>query len=364
MSSSAEHYKSEVILELGGITGAADHLQVKQYSSVAILGDLGAAPYVQRVAVTCGVPTSHILYLDGGEKCKSVDTLAKVWEFLSHIGLDRKSLLIGVGGGAITDLCGFASATYMRGIASAYVPTTLLAQVDASVGGKTGINVGGIKNLVGSFQQPKVVLIDPETLSTVPSRQIVSGFAEIVKHGLIKDRGYFTIATAHSCNNLTQREMTSIIERSCEIKAEVVTSDEREIGPRKLLNFGHTIGHAIEGHFLALNESGATEYSLLHGEAIAVGMIAEAYISVQLGLLAQETLPVIESAFLTAGLPIRLPTPCSYQDLESRLASDKKKRGKEIMWSLIKEIGEGVYDITVHSELCHSALSYIQPAAQ
>jgi 3-dehydroquinate synthase len=366
--SSTEHYNSEIIIELGGVARAGDHFQLSQcssiYSSVFILGDLGASSYVQGVASSCGVPDSRVLMLKGGEKCKEVETLSQVWMFLSRAGADRNSLLIGVGGGAITDLCGFAAATYMRGIAAAYIPTTLLAQVDASVGGKTGINVGGIKNLVGSFQQPSVVLIDPETLSTLPAPQKISGFAEIVKHGLIKDRGYFASVTSKPCAGLTGLEMSPIITRSLEIKAEIVTNDERETGPRKLLNFGHTIGHALEGYFLSLCKNDSTKNSLLHGEAVAIGMIAEAYISSKLHLLTPEILPEIEGAFKRAGLPTRLHTPCSYQDVAALLASDKKKRGKEIMWSLIKGIGEGVYDIPVPPELCTEALSYIQPCPQ
>jgi 3-dehydroquinate synthase len=362
--SGAEHCDSEIIIDLGGVIRAHHHLKVSQYSSVAIIGDLGASTHVQGVAASCGVPSSQILLLSGGEKCKGVETLSQVWEFLSQIGADRSSLLIGVGGGAITDLSGFAAATYMRGISAAYIPTTLLAQVDASVGGKTGINVGGIKNLVGSFQQPRVVLIDPETLSTLPSRQKISGFAEIVKHGLIKDSEYFSMVTSQPCSELSGTELTPIIGRSCDIKAEIVTSDEREIGPRKLLNFGHTIGHALEGYFLSLGESGSPEKILLHGEAIAIGMIAEAFISSKLHLLPREALLSIERAFQQSGLPTRLQTPCTYQDVAARLASDKKKRGKEVLWSLIKGIGDGIYDVRVPPELYTEAISYIQPSAQ
>lgn len=362
--SSPEHHSSEIIIELGGVNHAGEYLGANQYSNVVIIGDLGAASHVQVVASSCGVPPSQVLMLDGGEKCKGVETLTQVWEFLSRVGADRRSLLIGVGGGAITDLSGFAAATFMRGMTAAYVPTTLLAQVDASVGGKTGINVGGIKNLVGSFQQPSVVLIDPDTLSTLPPRQKISGFAEIVKHGLIQDRQYFYSTTSRPCTERGGDEMTSIIARSCEIKAEIVISDEREMGPRKLLNFGHTIGHALEGYFLSRHDDDAIKSQLLHGEAIALGMVAEAFISSKLGLLPPELLPNIEEAFHQAGLPVRAHLPCSYHDVAPLIASDKKKRGKEVMWSLIREIGEGIYDVSVPPELCVEAITYIQPSAR
>ena len=356
-----EPSSSTVVIQQGGLSNSRELLSVSEYSSVAILGDTGAENHVATVARVCEVTEQKISRLSGGERCKSLTVLASVWEFLTKIGADRRTLLICVGGGAITDLGGFAAATYMRGIPVAYIPTTLLAQVDASVGGKSGINFNGVKNVVGSFQQPRMVLIDPETLSTLPEKERISGFSEIVKHGLITDREYFEKVTERACKSLDIATMTSIIATSCDIKAEVVMSDEREMGPRKLLNFGHTIGHAIEGYFLSLHDRDSSIPALLHGEAIAVGMIAESFIATKLGLLSQSEFSTIEEAFVRTGLPTRLLHPCSHKDLSSLIAADKKKRGKDVMWTLLKRIGEGVFDITVPAESCNQAIQYIQP---
>ncbi|MCL4152909.1 UNVERIFIED_CONTAM: hypothetical protein GTU68_035655, partial [Idotea baltica] len=213
----------------------------------------------------------EIIEIESGEINKTIETCVGVWEALSELGADRKSILINLGGGVLTDLGGFVASTFKRGIAFINVPTTLLSMVDASVGGKTGVDLGSLKNQVGVINQPVMVLVIPDFLDTLEERQLESGFAEMLKHGLIKDRQYWDDLKMVS----TLSEMKDHILKSVEIKNEVVLIDPTEQGLRKILNYGHTLGHAIESYFLASQEKS----TLLHGEAIAIGMITEGYLS-------------------------------------------------------------------------------------
>ena len=216
--------------------------------------------------------------IPSGEQSKTLDTVAKLYAVFAAAGLDRKSLVVAVGGGVLGDMAGFAAASYLRGIGFVQVPTTLLAQVDASVGGKTGVDLPEGKNLVGAFHQPRTVLIDPDTLKTLPDRELRAGLAEVIKYGIIHDEGFFAVI-ARDMSRLLSGEadaLTRIIARSCAIKAEVVGQDETEQGLRAILNFGHTIGHALEA---------VTQYRrYLHGEAIAIGMVSACLIGEQVGI--------------------------------------------------------------------------------
>jgi 3-dehydroquinate synthase len=328
-----------------------------RYSSIVVVADSGAAQARERVCSALNIPQSRVLSLQGGESQKSTEGLVRVWDFFVEQNLDRKSLVITIGGGATSDLVGFASATYMRGIAFIHVPTTLLAQVDASIGGKAGINFQGVKNLIGSIAQPAGIVIDIDTLETLPERELRSGFAEVVKHGLIADRDYFDAVTSKRCSAWSADEMVQIVYRSCEIKKRVVESDEREEGPRKTLNFGHSIGHAIESFFLAHGPS------LTHGEAIAIGMYGEAYISHRIGRISAADLSTIDQGLRTAGLPTRLPTPLPTAELRNLLSRDKKNIGGLVKWTLLDRIGAAVFDVVVPEELIVEVLSAIQPGA-
>lgn len=282
---------------------------------------------------------ASIVMLATGEQQKNLQNIQKVWKTLQNFGCDRKSLVINIGGGVIGDIGGFAASIFMRGIDFLQIPTTLLAQVDASVGGKVGVNFLGIKNLIGTFQQPIAVIIDIDILSTLPQREFISGFAEVIKHGLIADKKYFELITSKKPQDFSQQELIKIIEKSCQIKIDIVAQDEKESGLRKLLNFGHTIGHAIEAISLESNRP------LLHGEAISIGMIAEGQISKLLGLLSDEEYEIVEQSLIRAELPTTLET--SVDNVLEKIKSDKKNIKGETKFTLLKDIGKAVINQTV-----------------
>jgi 3-dehydroquinate synthase len=330
---------------------------VSKYSSVVVVADAGASKAKERVCSTLSIPAARVCSLTGGESQKDVEELVNLWEFFVEQKLDRRSLVVTVGGGATSDLVGFAAGTYMRGIAFLHIPSTLLAQVDASIGGKAGINFQGIKNLIGSIAQPVGIVIDIDALETLPGRELRSGFAEVVKHGLIADRAYFDKVTSRDCAHWTPDEMVQIVHRSCEIKKAVVECDETEQGPRKALNFGHSIGHAIESFALAHGPA------LTHGEAISIGMYGESYISHRAGKISAADLTTIDAGLKSAGLPTRLPFAIPIADLRALIAKDKKNVGGQIKWTLLERIGSAIFDVVAPEELVIEALSAIQPGA-
>jgi 3-dehydroquinate synthase len=330
-------------------------LESRRYSSIAIVADRGAEPHAQVVREALGLPSSALLLIAGGEQIKSAVGLQAIWQFLSDSKLDRRSLVVTLGGGATSDLVGFASATYMRGIEFVHVPTTLLAQVDASIGGKTGINFNGVKNLLGVVSQPSQVVIDIDVLSTLPARELRSGFAEVVKHGLIADKGYFAQVTSKPYDSWSFDELVDIVFRSCEIKHRIVESDETEQGARKTLNFGHTIGHAVEEYALQ------DKIALTHGEAVAIGMVAEALIAHLTGKLSEQQYERCCAGIAAAGLPTTLPIEFDEARIRSLMARDKKNIGGEIRWSLIDAIGSSIFDQTAPADVVTTALRRIQP---
>lgn len=268
-----------------------------------------------------------------GEVHKNWATLNHILDTLLRERCERKTTLIALGGGVIGDLAGFAAAIYLRGVPFIQVPTTLLAQVDSSVGGKTGINHPLGKNLIGAFYQPKLVLADTATLSTLPERELAAGLAEVIKYGLILDAAFFGWLEANIAR-LSARDPQALahaIRRSCEIKAAVVAGDERESGARALLNLGHTFGHAIE--------AGLSYGTWLHGEAVAAGAVMAARLSQRMGLLRVTDVERIESLVARAGLPLRAPALGveRYLDL---MGLDKKVEGGKLRLILLKRIGE------------------------
>ncbi len=346
--------ESRVVIGRGLLHQASTLISSSQYRKIVIVADPGARHLaLPQVATALAVPNENILLLAGGETLKEIAVLSHIWSFFQTRGVDRSSLVVQVGGGALSDVAGFASSTYMRGVPCVTIPTTLLAQVDASIGGKTGINFQGVKNLIGTVQQPRMVLVDIDTLNTLPPREIASGFAEIIKHGLIADRDYFTLATSSSCHSHSPDALVSLVARSIEIKRNVVESDEREVGPRKLLNFGHTIGHAIEAYYLGTNSP------LTHGEAISIGMHAEAVMSVRVGMLPPEAVALVTEALERTGLPSQLPSPVAMESLWTLAQKDKKSVGGTIKWSLLSAIGVGVFDVTVPKDAIDAGLNAI-----
>ncbi len=307
--------------------------------------------------ISAGLNEFQVLEVESGEHSKNVDVLARIWKELLEKEADRKSLLINLGGGMITDLGGFAASTYMRGIQCINIPTTLLSQVDASIGGKTGINHGGIKNSVGSFSQPLGVMIDIETLSTLPARDFAAGFSEVLKHGLIADEEYFNEVASLDISNVSSSKMEKLVLRSCEIKRDIVSRDEREGDYRKLLNFGHTLGHALE------SDSHSHGEPLLHGEAVSLGVVGEAYLSFSKGNIELSDVERIQAAFKQLNLPVKLSQKFkeeySFNSLYSLMLRDKKNTGKDISWTLLERVGKGVIDQQVDKAVLQEALEYI-----
>ncbi|MCL4151946.1 UNVERIFIED_CONTAM: hypothetical protein GTU68_003044 [Idotea baltica] len=283
---------------------------------------------------------------NSNESNKNTDNLIKIWNFLNKNAFDRKSLVVNLGGGIIGDVGGFAAATYMRGIDFIQIPTTLLSQADASVGGKTGINLNGVKNICGAFSQPIKVVVDITTLETLPSNQILSGYAEIIKHGLIASDKHFNKVKLKVPDISDNESWLEILAETISIKAGVVEEDEKESGLRKILNFGHTAGHAFE------TLSHGDEYkSLLHGEAIALGMLFESRLSALRGFLLNSDLEIIENCLERLGYLKKLNLDFKYQDFFELLKMDKKNKDGDIKWTLLAKIGSAIFDQSVNLEM-------------
>ncbi len=292
------------------------------------------------------------IVLPDGEAYKSWPALNQIFDALLEHACDRKTTLIALGGGVIGDITGFAAATYQRGVPFIQIPTTLLAQVDSSVGGKTAINHPRGKNMVGAFYQPQLVLADTETLATLPERELRAGLAEVIKYGLILDATFF-VWLEQNIDALLARDpaaLTYAIQRSCEIKADVVAKDERETakeGGRALLNLGHTFGHAIE---TALGYG-----TWLHGEAVACGMLLAAQLSQQLGRIDRDAVARTRRLIERAGLPTKVPNIAADVMLE-HMGRDKKNEAGTIKLILLKEIGYAYVDATISAPRIHAFL--------
>ena len=293
-----------------------------------------------------------LITVPAGEKSKRLTVVEKCYDQLAAHRLDRKSFIVALGGGVVGDLAGFVAATYLRGIPFVQVPTTLLAQVDSSVGGKTGVNLKAGKNLVGAFYQPLLVLCDLDTLKTLPKREFVSGLAEVIKYGIIYDAILFT-QLERNLPKLLQRDagtLAAVMARCCEIKVDVVGQDETESGLRAILNFGHTIGHAIE------NSSGYGKF--LHGEAISIGQVAAARLSQKLLGFSSGEVERIEKLFADAGLPVKTELNSTRQKkLFTAMKLDKKVSDGEIKFVLAKKLGKVVWGQKVPMGLIEEVLS-------
>ena len=304
--------------------------------TAAIVTNATVAPlYRSRLAATLEKAGARCLdiVLPDGEAFKNWETLDRVYEALLRAQADRRSVLVALGGGVVGDITGFAAATYQRGVAHLQVPTTLLAQVDSSVGGKTAINHALGKNMIGAFHQPCAVVADTDTLATLPAREVAAGLAEVVKYGAIHDLAFLEWIEANA-QRLVSRDPESLafaIQRSCEIKAAIVAQDERESGARALLNFGHTFGHAIE--------SAAGYGTWLHGEAVAAGMALAARFSALHGHLASRDAERLVALLLRLGLPVKPPAIASGVWLEY-MGRDKKNEGGRVTLVLLERLGQ------------------------
>jgi 3-dehydroquinate synthase len=274
-------------------------------------------------------PPGDVITIGTGESIKSFDTVRRIYEQLLDLEADRSSFIVGIGGGIVCDIAGFAASTYMRGVRFGFVSTTLLSQVDASVGGKNGFNLGGFKNIVGVFNQPEFVICDLELLKTVPREEIRSGFAEIIKHGAIADKDLFAFLEENreAALALDAPVIEKLVYDSVMIKSEIVNQDEKEKGDRRKLNFGHTFGHAIE-----------KLTKVKHGEAVSTGMVLAAELSVRKGYLAADTSNRLSNLLDGYGLPVRLRFD-GRQVLET-LRKDKKREGDLVYFVLLSDIGE------------------------
>lgn len=316
-----------------GYSALNQFLKESNYSSLFILADSATnefcvpkfLPYLETE-----IPI-EIIEIEAGESLKNISTCAELWSILTELGADRKSVIINVGGGVITDIGGFVASTFKRGIDFIHVPTTLLGMVDASIGGKNGVDLGNLKNQIGVIKVPELLLIDTSFLETLPQKEMRSGLAEMLKHGLIHDKLYWEQFL--DLTTLNYNDLDILIYRSIEIKNEIVQQDPTENGIRKALNFGHTLGHAIESHFLD------TEKQLLHGEAIAIGMILESYISKEKSLITSEEYLQIKET-LSAIFDRHLFSQNDIQMILNLLIHDKKNEYGKVQFSLLDGIGK------------------------
>ena len=330
----------------------SNQLLEKKYTSIFVLVDTNTEKYcLPSFTSQMGLNQIKIMVMHAGEDYKNIKTCKKLWNQLSKLGGDRNSALINLGGGVVTDLGGFVACTFKRGIDFYNVPTTLLAMVDASVGGKTGIDLGSLKNQIGIIEEPKQVIIDTQWLYTLPQEEIRSGFAEMLKHGLIQDASYWEILK--KINYLDPFLLSKYIKPSVAIKKKVVINDPKEKNLRKILNFGHTLGHAIESYFLTHPK----KKRLLHGEAIAIGMVLESYLGIHCCDFSSAAAQDIKNTFANH-------YPKVLFNLEDRkgilklLLHDKKNKAGITNFVLLKDIGAPQIDVEVPNDLFDKAFNF------
>lgn len=320
--------------------------------AVVVTNEIVAPLYLERVKLQLGDQFGSAIILPDGEETKTLNTIAEIFDLLMEGKYDRKTTLIALGGGVVGDITGFAAATYQRGINFLQIPTTLLAQVDSSVGGKTGVNHSLGKNMIGAFYQPQCVVADTAVLRSLPAREVKAGIAEVLKYGLINNVEFFDWLAANSENilKLEPKSIAKAVKICCEAKAEIVAEDEKESGVRALLNLGHTFGHAIET---------ATGYGTwLHGETVSMGMVMAADLSHRMEWIsaaeAARVRQVIEENF---GMPAQPPADISVEQYLELMSSDKKAELGKIRFILLKAIGEAAIQGDVDDELLESTLT-------
>lgn len=327
----------DILIERGLLSQAGERVRavLPRAVKLAVVTDSNVGPlYGKRVLDSleaAGFETA-LFTIPAGEESKNPSQLAQLWERFMDFGLTRTDAVAALGGGVVGDLAGFAAATILRGVAFIQIPTTLLAQVDSSVGGKTAVDLDHGKNLAGAFYQPKLVLMDPDTLDTLPLPVFMAGMAEVVKYGCIWDADFFDFLAARPDREKLTADIEHILYTCCDIKRQVVIEDELDTGLRMILNFGHTLGHAYElaGHYI--------EWS--HGEAVAAGMCAAARLGAALGITPPDIPAQIERALSALGLPTAIP--CSRSDYAAAVGLDKKGAGADITLILLDKIGRAV----------------------
>jgi 3-dehydroquinate synthase len=323
-------------------------LGTRSYSKIIVLTDTNTKRFCYPI-IKDSLPKHTTITVKHGEENKNLQTCELIWSAMTEAQLDRHALMINLGGGVIGDMGGFCAATYKRGIDFIQIPTTLLSQVDASVGGKLGIDFQGFKNHLGVFTLPNAVLIDPIFLETLSEREKRSGFAEILKHCLIQDVNKWDEIRR---KDLADQDLPDLIAHSVEIKKKVVEQDPTEKGLRKILNFGHTLGHAIETFFLPQGKK-----RLFHGEAIATGMVCESYIAYTRGLIDERTLEQVEEFIFSIYGKVDIDA-ADFDTIIGLTLQDKKNKGKEVRFSLINAAGSCLYDVVVTKNEMKKALEY------
>ena len=328
-------------------------LDGRNYSKLCVITDQNTRkhcyPLIKEIVKGNGI----LIQIPAGEEAKNLETCQKIWQYMTTAQLDRKALVINLGGGVIGDMGGFCASTFKRGIDFIQIPTTLLSQVDASVGGKLGIdfteeNGNVFKNHIGVFNEPQAVLIDINFLSTLDKRELRSGFAEIIKHCLIADKEKWEVICTRSFD---EQDWTDLAAHSVAIKSSVTEADPHEKGLRKILNFGHTLGHAVESFYLN------SKKKLLHGEAIAIGMICESFIAAKRGFITMEDLQQISSYIVSVYGKPEIPAKDINHIIPLTL-QDKKNENSEVLFSLLDEIGTANYNVSVGVEEMKESLEF------
>ena len=337
---------SHIVIDPNPSKALSGFLLKSSHSSICVLMDEHTEVYCYPL-IEKSLPPHKIIRVQSGEEHKDISTCSLIWQQLTNLTVDRHGLLIILGGGVLGDMGGFCAATYKRGIDFVLMPTTLLSQVDASVGGKLGIDFQHFKNHIGLFQEPASTLICTDFLNTLPVRELRSGFAEVIKHCLISDKAMWDKVRI---NTLANQDWKTLVKHSVEFKWSVVAEDPKEKGLRKILNFGHTVGHAVEGYFLGKGNR------IFHGEAIAVGMICEGYLAHQKNLLDKNSLDQLVGYILQIFGKIEMPQ--LYDEILAGMIQDKKNKGNKILMALTNGIGKAIWDIEIREEDIKSSLTY------
>lgn len=326
----------DVIFKSGGFNGLVDLLRERDLKPpVAIVCDENVAPLYGEPLLAAfrqagnGYTCPHMIAIPAGEDYKTLDSITKFWRSFLEAGLDRKSTIVALGGGVIGDMSGFAASTFMRGISWVNIPTTVLSMVDASVGGKTGFDLPEGKNLIGSFYPPRLVLVNPDTLSTLPKIELLSGLAEVVKHGVIADPELFDLCSQGLA--AVKPILSDVVRRAMAVKIKFIQEDPYERGIRAALNLGHTIGHAVEL---------VSDFKIRHGEAVAMGMVAEARLAERLMVAGRGLSETIAGTLSALGLPVEIPKYLPRPDLIQAMRMDKKKERNVVKFALPVKIGE------------------------
>lgn len=346
LTSQKNSVDSEIIIEQGALSHVSEYL--KDHSKAVFIVDKNAFSYLKDYVSEYLAASAIVFELEVNEKTKDIKTIEEILQELKSQGCDRKSLVVAIGGGVLCDVVGYAASSYMRGIEWIAVPTTLIAQADAAIGGKTGVNLDQYKNLVGAFWQPKAVLVDPNMLKTLPENHLRAGMAEVVKMGFIDNKRIIDLVESSS----KEKVLAELVQLSAEGKVGIVSDDPLEAGERKLLNFGHTLGHAFES--ISFN----SDKPLLHGEAISIGMLAETKLAELEGICQPSLTDKVRSVLTKLGLPTTFPAT-DKQEILSRVILDKKNVGGKALWTLPVEVGKGIYNYKASDENIAKAIDFV-----